>query len=1061
MKQASKQGWSPWGIPLLAGLFGLLLSAPGQAEELPYKTVDPRLQVLRIDQSETESFLSLRADSQGRLFVGGRETLSVLDIDSEGKLQPRKELLKLPKDSWINDIEIRGNDLYLLTVAALYVVPEARLKRDNLEIKRLVWGVPLGHVHQGFHGLAWGPEGDLYLSLGDQLWYYGDFGRPDHWGHWNFYAPAEKPTQEQPWTAYPYNGAGGVFRCRPDGTKFQVVARGLRNPCGLVFDHAYNLFSNENDHEGMPAEYVPGKLLHVFPHANFFWPRGWMPEKTPDRLDLLQTMTTEMGRAVPVGQSYYDEEFLPEEYRHSLLLARWCTRKITYYPLIKSDATFKTSEKTLLEGRDLARPMGVTVGRGGRIFATVSYMAQNEGSPIYKSDLVLITTKDDSLAHAYKHPDLTLAPVETVYADLSLKSWRLQDQAHQEILRRDAALFPTSYKRLDKVGEADPAWGHLLWLTAAGRTPEARRAVDMYCITDDVPNIQVQAIRSLIEFFPDETTRTRLIAVLDGTLPTSGDLQVKQAALLGLFDPRIAPELPVEPLTLAEAARKHSYIRQPLATLIAERGSLERINRMCANKNTSQRLIGVLAAGFRLTVPQANWIPDAKLPLQPWHEPGNYLIQYADAKEKVDLGKLTARIGTYTVADHWKITPHTSEQESLFSLLLTRLNDPEESIRLQSAYFLSLLNDARSEPQVLQVRRKTAEQRLNSHPLKGIARFWTVGPFPDGDAKFAAVHPPQQAAINLDDTYPAGDKIPGDKTPGDKKLAWQQPEPAGFCNFRKIYGDNPHSSYYAYTRLESPSQQTVQLLLGSDDGVQVWLNGREVWKNDISRAALPLQDVVIVDLQPGSNDLLIRVQNDVGESGLHLHVRAEHAVSDVLPEKLGLGSLAERLKQAAGMKEGTTIDPRFASINWPEAVAKGNVEQGRKLFSAMGLGCAKCHGLGTSATNNAGPEPVRCEETFYTPLSRRIGVAPEQTDFSRLQGDADRDAGGKPLTGLIVGETADKVDLLLSTGERLSIPKSNIEERKLLDTSPMPTGLVRTPEELADVLAYLLSEKSP
>ena len=35
--------------------------------------------------------------------------------------------------------------------------------------------------------------------------------------------------------------------------------------------------------------------------------------KTPDRMDLLDTMITTLGRAVPVGQSYYDDTYLPDE----------------------------------------------------------------------------------------------------------------------------------------------------------------------------------------------------------------------------------------------------------------------------------------------------------------------------------------------------------------------------------------------------------------------------------------------------------------------------------------------------------------------------------------------------------------------------------------------------------------------------------------------------------------------------------------------------------------------------------------------------------------------------
>jgi len=41
---------------------------------------------------------------------------------------------------------------------------------------------------------------------------------------------------------------------------------------------------------------------------------------------------------------------------------------------------------------------------------------------------------------------------------------------------------------------------------------------------------------------------------------------------------------------------------------------------------------------------------------------------------------------------------------------------------------------------------------------------------------------------------------------------------------------------------------------------------------------------------------------------------------------------------------------------------------------------------------------------------------------------------------------------------RQEVVKSEIEARKLQNASPMPSGLVKTPAELADLLAYLLGE---
>ncbi|HET6882665.1 MAG TPA: hypothetical protein VFI31_21030, partial [Pirellulales bacterium] len=406
----------------LAALTLTLAGSARAADDAGYQLDDPQLQLATIDSSADESFFSVRADTLGRVFVGGRRSLFVYEPDEQGGYRPRRLLYQFPEHTWINDIAIRGDDLYLLTVSALYVMPGAATHGEGLQVRRLLWGVPLGHVHQCFHALAWGPEGDLYLSMGDPVVSYGDFSRPDHWCHWTFFSqPDDTPT--------PYSGVGGVFRCRPDGTRFQVVSRGMRNACGLAFDRHWNLFSNDNDHESIPDLYVPGRVLHVTPHAEFFWPRGWMVEKSPDRRDLLDTLFAGMGRAVPVGQACYDDDFLPEAYRNNLLIARWGIRAVTRYPLERRGASFRASERMLLSCQNDARPVGVCVGRGGRLFATIAYMAHNEGSPVYKSDLVMITRRDDPISHPFEAIDLVSAEPDRLWRELSKVSWSRRNAA--------------------------------------------------------------------------------------------------------------------------------------------------------------------------------------------------------------------------------------------------------------------------------------------------------------------------------------------------------------------------------------------------------------------------------------------------------------------------------------------------------------------------------------------------------------------------------------------------------------------------------------------------------
>jgi putative heme-binding domain-containing protein len=1022
---------------LLSGLcvatLGVLCSQ--DAAGLDYAVTDPELKIVRIDSAPTESFLGVRADSKGRLFIGGREALFVYEPDNKGGYKPRQQLCKFPNHSWVSDIEIRGNDLYVATVGALYRIPNGVVKRKGLRAQRLVWGVPPVHVHQCFHALAWGPEGDLYFSMGDPLTSYGDFSRPDHWAHWTFFSQPEG-------TQTPYTGVGGVFRCRPDGSGLQVVAGGLRNSCGLAFDGRWNLFTNDNDHEAIPAAYVPGRLLHVTPHADFAWPRGWMPHKTPDRADLLETMFTGMGRAVPVGQSYYDDVFLPARYRDNLLLARWGIRAVTRYPVRPRGASFQADEHVLLAGRDQARPVGVCVGRAGRIFVTICYMAHNEASPTYQSDLVMITRADDPPGHPFEPFDPTTASLKALLADLSSLSGSRRRAAHRELLDRGAPAFLEAFQRLAHVDPADPATAHLIWLSAAIagqplRTPEPERRVhDRLCelARHEDARIRLQVVRALAEFFP----RTKGSPAVFTAALGDADPQVVLAALTAFF--RLPDGLPVT-LVLAPARGEDTYLRQTATRLLAEKASLGQLEELCRSRDGATRLAGVLAAGFRLTLPPATQPLPASLPLTLFPNKEAYLVEYADGR--VDLREY-GRLGNFTLAEHWKAGKHSEEQEQLFALLRRMLDDREERVRLQAAHFLFLLNDPRSEPGVAKVRTASEVQRLATAHIHGVAKVWVAGPFPDGKGGLATVHPVEQGPIDLAARYDVG----------GVKRSWKEVAASGYCDLRKTFGPCDHSSFYTFVRLESAERQRALLLVGSDDGVKVWHNGREVWSNPVVRGALPYQDVVPVELQPGSNDFLVRVHNVTGECGLYLNYRALGRVVARLPEKEGTATLAERLRNSG--PEPTKIGREFLEVDWDQAAARGEAAKGRQLFGS--LGCAKCHAITNDATVSGGPSLADARKRFTPAYLVESILLPSKQVSPVFRATYLATERGQVFTGLVLNETAEKIELLLSDTTRKTIAKKDLTERHQLEISPMPQGLVKTPAELRDLLAYLLSD---
>ena len=594
---------------------------------------------------------------------------------------------------------------------------------------------------------------------------------------------------------------------------------------------------------------------------------------------------------------------------------------------------------------------------------------------------------------------------------------------------------------LTKFPDGNPAALHWPWIVAnAGRISAMSTLKTIADNTD--PQIRLQAVRAWFEFAKRQSSR-----VTDDVPRWLKDEnpQIQHAAIAACFDAGAITDVPKEILT-GPAISDDTYLRQTATLLIAERGTFDMIGNLCQNGDPKVRLAGVLAAGFRLTIPPSNLLISSDLQLAPWRTEDAYTIKFADAS--IDLRKVNKRIGLYTVADHWKAAKHTAEQEQLFALLEVRLGDESEAVRSQAAYFLSLLNDARTEPLIARIRTDITQRKLSLAELNLVPKVWVVGPFDDLGNGFKTVHEPEKSIPDPGAKYQTG----------NLQLAWQPVAVKRQVNFRQLFGPCDDMSCYIYFRLESSRKQLATLEVGSDDGIKVWHNGKLVWTNDLNRAALPLQDSVSLNLQPGGNDILMRVHNIVGESGGYAHFRSLSPVVAVAPDKLENGSLAERLKAAAaGDPAAAKIAPEFLTTDWVAAAKKGNAENGKKLFSATGLGCAKCHSATADTAINAGPSLADAVKRFTVSHLVESILLPNKQISPVFKATLIVTSEGRQHIGLVTGETAEKIELIQIDAVPVTIPIKDVETRKLQDQSPMPPGLVKTTDELRDLLAFLLS----
>ncbi len=114
------------------------------------------------------------------------------------------------------------------------------------------FGVHLGASGHDMHGLRFGPDGKLYWSHGDRGFRVETGGK-----------------------VHDFPDGGGVFRCNPDGTEFEVVCVGLRNPQELAFDQHGNLFTGDNNISIAPDVGETCRWTYVVEGADYGWRIGY------------------------------------------------------------------------------------------------------------------------------------------------------------------------------------------------------------------------------------------------------------------------------------------------------------------------------------------------------------------------------------------------------------------------------------------------------------------------------------------------------------------------------------------------------------------------------------------------------------------------------------------------------------------------------------------------------------------------------------------------------------------------------------------------------------------
>ena len=100
-----------------------------------------------------------------------------------------------------------------------------------------------------------------------------------------------------------------------------------------------------------------------------------------------------------------------------------------------------------------------------------------------------------------------------------------------------------------------------------------------------------------------------------------------------------------------------------------------------------------------------------------------------------------------------------------------------------------------------------------------------------------------------------------------------RPLPSGYIDLAAFHGEKGKNSLSVMTRtIESPVDQEATILLGTDDGCRLFVNGAKVFGHDRSEAARPERDSVTVKLKKGSNAILLKVSNGDNPHGFYFTI---------------------------------------------------------------------------------------------------------------------------------------------------------------------------------------------
>ncbi|WP_209405426.1 HEAT repeat domain-containing protein [Pseudozobellia sp. WGM2] len=1031
------RGYRDWMTPSIA------LESPEDRREFLHQTFAPE------KSEENEWLKDLNGDGSHDwkdLAVEKEEVWMLEDSNDNGIADKATRILEDFNDE-ITDVAgallVRDEDVFVGVGPDMWRLTDTN---DDLVLDEKTsiangFAVHIGFGGHGMSGAIEGPDGKIY-------WGIGDIG-------------ANLTTVDGEKHKYPNQGV--IVRSNPDGSNFEVFARGLRNTHEFVFDAYGNIISSDNDgdHAGESE-----RLVHIVEGSDAGWRANWQYGKyTDDKNNGYSVWMDEKlyvprweGQAAyiippiqnfhngPTGMIYNPGTALGKDWLDKFFLVEFVGNpdrsNIWSFDLKPKGASFELdTDQSILSG---VLPTGIQFGPDGALYLAdwINGWGTKNYGRVWKLDVA--DGKDDLEAQRKETEKLMVLDyaeqsTEKLVELLAYPDMRIRKRAQFQLVKNGS----DGFKALEETAKTDKnqmARIHAIWGIGQLAAEDIDKAtVLMNLLNDNDKEITAQALKVLGDVKYSEGGSSFI------SLLKSENARVKFFAAQALG--RIKHDAAIQPLLdmIAENNDEDLYLRHAGVLALTRIGKTEPLVALADNENKSLRIAAVLVLR-RLENEQVKMFLNDK---------DEYIVTEA------------AR----AINDDWSIEEALPD---LAAMLNSKEFTSEPLQRRAINAALRVGGDKELENLIAFAKRQDISNALRGEALATIGTWAEPSVLDRVDGRYRGEIKREVNTVK-------------EKIEKDIPDFIEDRNPEILIGISKTLANLGVDSYndklYAIMKSNKSPEVRSEILkaLGElefdkiEGAMQLGMKDNDVAVRTTAVGLIPHLDI--------SKENLPNVVNPIFKSGSVREQQRMLGVLGELPLEKSGDVLEGLIAQAKSKKldqsvildlieavQSTESEPLIAQMEelkgdgnsteaFKETLVGGNYRAGSRVFNNNPTAqCTRCHAIG-GAGGNVGPplenigNILTREQILESLIEPSKRLAPGYGSVSLTLKD------GQVVNGLLEQENEHELILRTNDAEPLEIPISRIDKRENMPSAMPAMGKMITKRELRDLIEFLSGQK--